>query len=93
MKNIIKFKPKNLIFQFAMFCFLLVSLTRSDFNRNVLLILAYLSLLLWEYSLTGFVTIDLVIWNIVFIVIHLRNIHEEYIISKNKKQNKKQNKK
>jgi hypothetical protein len=66
-----------------------VSLTTSDFNRNVLLILAYLSLMLWEYSLTGFVTIDLVIWNIVFIVIHARNIYQGYIISKNKKQNKK----
>ena len=72
----IKFVRKNMLFQIAMICFLISSISFNDYIINLFLVLAYLFLTGWEYSLQKFVTIDFLIWSIIFILIHLYKIYK-----------------
>ena len=72
----IKFARKNIIFQMAMICFLVSALSKSNYIINSALICAYLFLLTWEYSIQKFITIDFMIWSVVFISVYLYKIYK-----------------
>ena len=72
----IKFVRKNMLFQIAMICFSVSSISLNDYVINLTLVFAYLFLISWEYSLQKFITIDFLIWSIIFILIHLNKIYK-----------------
>lgn len=81
--SIISLTTKNIYFQLAMMAFLSTYFLGKDkINIYIGLILAYTFLFIWEYSLTQTVTIDALLWNLLFIGINVYKIIE--IINSNK---------
>ena len=71
------YEYKSILYQCAMISFLIVTLTKNMIVLRLGLISAYTFLILWEYKLTKKVTIDVLIWTLIFISLQLYFLHEE----------------
>jgi len=74
----INFSLKHLYFQIAMINFFIVSLTSTPLIIHIALIFAYLFLMLWEYKINNKITIDVLLWNTLFICINIYKIYKLY---------------
>ena len=58
--------------------FFIVSLTSTPLIIHIALIFAYLFLMLWEYKINNKITIDVLLWNTLFICINIYKIYKLY---------------
>ena len=73
--SFISLTPKNIYFQLAMISFFTTYFLENDkIHFYSGLILAYTFLFIWEYSITKTITIDVIIWNLLFIGVNIYKI-------------------
>ena len=71
------YKPKSLFYQLAMISFLMTSFVEPGLNLRLALISGNLCLILWEYMEYKKITIDALIWGLLFIGYNLYNIFSQ----------------
>ncbi len=67
----INYVTKGLFYQLAMACFLVATVSSNAVKIRSFVMLAYLFLIGWEYTLTGGVTIDVISWTILFYCLNI----------------------
>ena len=71
------YKPKALFYQLAMISFLMTSFVEPGLNLRLCLISGNLSLILWEFMEYKKITIDALIWGLLFIGYNLYTIFSQ----------------
>ena len=67
----IDYNPKSIFYQLAMLCFLVATVSSNKIKIRCSVMLAYLFLIIWEYTVNGTVTIDVILWTITFYCLNL----------------------
>ena len=78
----ISYRPKSILYQVAMFSFLIPYIIRDEKVLHISLIIAFLLLFIWEYNLiktikNGKITIDSILWTILFVGINMYLLNTE----------------
>ena len=76
MIKFIDFSAKHVLYQFAMLSFAVSTFVESKQILYISLIFAYGFLLAWEIALGGIITIDTVVWSVLFISVNLYKIYK-----------------